>query len=256
MGLKRVTAYLTRMLGRPVQRAAAVAGQLAAFNSMGASPESSDRELRLLVKEQAASRARVIAAADEARRRIERDLHDGTQQRLVSLALDLRSATASVPPELADLRAQLAGIADGLGAALTDLQEIARGIHPAILSQGGLAPALRLLARRSPVPVQLHVALDRRLPERAEVALYYVLSEALTNVAKHARASGVRVDLEAGGAGARLKVDDDGVGGATPGLGSGLIGLRDRIEALGGTMHIASPKGSGTTILVELPVAT
>ncbi|HEY4409371.1 MAG TPA: ATP-binding protein [Acidimicrobiia bacterium] len=245
MGLKVFTAFLTLTIVRPVRRAAAMVGRVA----------GSDRELRLLVEEQSASRARIIAAGDDARRRIERDIH-GTQQRLVSLALDLRGATASVPTELVDLRAQMADVTDGLGAALTDLQEIARGIHPAILSQGGLEPALRLLARRSPVPVQLHVSLDRRLPEGVEVALYHVLSEALTNVAKHARASGVRVDLEAGGAGARLKVDDDGVGGATPGLGSGLIGLRDRIEALGGTIDIASPKELGTTVVVELPVAT
>jgi signal transduction histidine kinase len=233
--------------GRPP---AGAEGRLAQFTELvGAAIANAESRVEL-----STSRTRVIAAADEARRCIERDLHDGTQQRLVSLALDLRAATASVPPEMLELRAQLAETAEGLGAALDDLQEIARGIHPAILSRGGLEAALRTLARRSPVPVQLHVSLAGRLPEPLEVAIYYSVSEALTNVAKHAQASGVRVDLEAGGAVARLKVDDDGVGGATPSLGSGLIGLLDRIEALGGTIDIASPKGSGTTLLVELPV--
>jgi signal transduction histidine kinase len=134
------------------------------------------------------------------------------------------------------------------------LQEISRGIHPAILSQGGLRPALNTLARRSSVPVQLHVSVARRLPESVEVALYYVVSEAPTNVAKHAHASVVHVDLEAEDAVVRLSVGDDGVGGATPGQGSGLIGLRDRIEALGGEIDIASPEGKGTTLLVKIPL--
>jgi signal transduction histidine kinase len=233
--------------GRPP---AGAEGRLAQFTELvGAAIANAESRVEL-----STSRTRVIAAADEARRRIERDLHDGTQQRLVSLALDLRAATASVPPELVELRSQLVETTEGLGAALNDLQEIARGIHPAILSRGGLEAALRTLARWSPVPVQLHISLDGRLPESLEVAIYYSVSEALTNVAKHAQASGVRVDLEAGRAMARLKVDDDGIGGASPSLGSGLIGLLDRIEALGGTIDIASPKGSGTTLLVEIPV--
>jgi signal transduction histidine kinase len=205
--------------------------------------------------ELAASRARVVAAADETRRRIERDLHDGTQQRLVTLALDLRSAEASVPSELVELKEQLARTADGLAAAVDDLQEISRGIHPAIISQGGLGPALKALARRSPVPVQLDVSVHQQLTESTQVALYYVVSEALTNVAKHAGASVVRVHLTAEDAVARLSIGDDGVGGADPGRGSGLIGLRDRIEALGGRIEIASPSGKGTAVRVEIPVA-
>jgi signal transduction histidine kinase len=202
-----------------------------------------------------ASRARVVAAADETRRGIERDLHDGTQQRLVSLALDARAAEASVPPELVELRAQLSQLAEGLTSAVDDLQEISRGIHPAILSQGGLRAALKTLARRSPVPVKLDLSADRRLPQNVEVAVYYLVSEALTNVAKHAHASVVHVDLEAEDTLLQLSVRDDGVGGAHPEKGSGLIGLRDRIEALGGKIDMASPEGKGTALLVKIPLA-
>ena len=137
-----------------------------------------------------ASRARIAAAADETRRRIERDLHDGAQQRLVSLALQLRAAQETVPPELSRLRAELDRVAAGLAGALEELREYARGVHPAILADGGLAPALKALARRSPVPVTLEVHLAGRLPERVEVTAYYVVSEALANAAKHAGASG------------------------------------------------------------------
>jgi signal transduction histidine kinase len=230
--------------------ASGIEGRLAQFTELVATAiANADSRVEL-----AASCARVVAAADETRRRIERDLHDGTQQRLVSLALDVRAAEASAPPELVELKAQLSRTAVGLAGAVENLQEISRGIHPAILSQGGLGPALKTLARRSSVPVQLDVSVDRRLPESVEVAVYYVVSEALTNVAKHAHASVVRVDLEADEAVVRLSVGDDGVGGATCGRGSGLIGLRDRIEALGGRIEIASPSGKGTTLLVEIRV--
>jgi signal transduction histidine kinase len=202
-----------------------------------------------------ASRARVVAAADQTRRGIERDLHDGTQQRLVSLALDARAAKASVPPELVQLRAQLSQLAEGLTSAVDDLQAISRGIHPAILSQGGLRAALTTLARRSPVPVELHLSAERRLPQNVEVAVYYLVSEALTNVAKHAHASAVHVDLDADDTLLTLSVRDDGVGGAHPERGSGLIGLRDRIEALGGKIDMASPEGKGTALLVKIPLA-
>jgi signal transduction histidine kinase len=202
----------------------------------------------------AASRARVVAAADETRRRIERDLHDGTQQRLVSLGLDLRSAQTMVPPDLTDVRAQLSDAAMGLAEVVENLQEISRGIHPAILSQGGLVPAIKTLARRSAVPVQLHLQAERRLPERIEVAAYYVVSEALTNAAKHAQASVVHVDVKASGVEIELSIRDDGIGGADPTRGSGLIGLRDRVETVGGRMEIASAAGGGTTLLVTIPV--
>jgi signal transduction histidine kinase len=203
--------------------------------------------------ELAASRARVVAASDETRRRIERDLHDGTQQRLVSLGLELRSAEAMVPSELTELRAQLSEVANGLAGATEDLQEISRGIHPPILSRGGLAPALKTLARRSPIPVELELRSDRRLPQPVEVAAYFVVSEALTNAVKHAHASLVRVDLEAEDSAVRLSIRDDGVGGADPAHGSGLVGLRDRVEAVNGTIEISSPPGSGTTLDVEIP---
>jgi signal transduction histidine kinase len=200
-----------------------------------------------------ASRARVVAAADESRRRIERDLHDGTQQQLVSLMLELRMAEAAETSEVGELRAQLGRTAHGLRGVLEELQEISRGIHPAILSKGGLEPALRTLARRSALPVKLDLRAGRRLPEPVEVAAYYVVSEALANAAKHAQASAVHVELDAHDAAMRLAIRDDGAGGADPGHGSGLIGLSDRIQALGGTFHVASPAGRGTTLLIEIP---
>jgi signal transduction histidine kinase len=202
----------------------------------------------------AASRARIVAAADETRRRIERDLHDGAQQRLVSLGLELRVAQAAVPPQLGELKGELSRVAEGLGSVLEELREISRGIHPAILSEGGLGPALRGLARRSAVPVELDLRGERRLPDQVEVAAYYVVSEALTNAAKHAQASVVHVELEARDATVRLAIHDDGVGGADPVQGSGLVGLTDRIDALGGTLELTSPTGSGTTLRIEIPL--
>jgi signal transduction histidine kinase len=201
-----------------------------------------------------ASRARVVAAADESRRRIERDLHDGAQQRLLSVALALSAAQATLPPELDELRAELSETASGLADALEDLREIARGIHPAILSQGGLGPALKTLARRAVVPVQLDIRVKRTLPEAVGVAAYYVVSEALTNAAKHARASVVHVELKAEDSIVELGIRDDGVGGAHPDRGSGLIGLRDRVEALGGTFEIQSSPGRGTSLLAKIPI--
>jgi len=196
----------------------------------------------------------VVAAADKTRRRLERDLHDGAQQRLVSLALRLRAAAATVPPDLGEVHQELAGVGDELDELLGDLRELSRGIHPAILSEGGLGPALRTLARRSSVPVQLQVGLEGRLPERVDVAAYYVVSEALTNAAKHANASAVQVDVDRDDGLVRLAIRDDGVGGADPGRGSGLIGLKDRVEGTGGTLRVESRPGEGTSLLVELPV--
>ena len=201
-----------------------------------------------------ASRARIVAASDETRRRIERDLHDGTQQRLVSLGLEVRSAISAVPAQLPELGADLARIAGGLASVQEELREIVRGIHPAILAMGGIGPALRTLARRSAVPVELDVRTQARLPERVEVATYYIVSEALTNAAKHAQASAVRVDVEAVDSVIRIAVADDGVGGADKGKGTGLVGLKDRIEALGGAIAIDSPAGQGTRLRVEIPV--
>jgi signal transduction histidine kinase len=202
-----------------------------------------------------ASRARIVTAGDEARRRLERDLHDGAQQRLVSLGLQLRVAEEAVPPELDEFRGQLAQVLAGLTGVSADLQEISRGIHPAILSRGGLGPALKTLARRSSVPVDLDLTLDRRLPDSIEVAVYYVVAEALTNAAKHAAASLVNVGVDTNDATLRLLIRDDGIGGADSRKGSGLIGLQDRVEALGGHMDIASPPGSGTSVHISIPLA-
>jgi signal transduction histidine kinase len=202
----------------------------------------------------AASRARIVAAADDARRRIERDLHDRAQQRLVSLGLELRAVQAAVPPQLDELARGLSRVADGLTNVFDELREISRGIHPAILSERGLEPALRALARRSARPVELNLRAKRRLPEAIEVAAYYVVSEGLTNAAKHAQASVVHVELEACDAIVRLAISDDGIGGADPADGSGLVGLRDRVEALGGTIELTSPVGIGTTLLIKIPL--
>ncbi|MDQ1502077.1 MAG: hypothetical protein QOI86_5417, partial [Actinomycetota bacterium] len=201
-----------------------------------------------------ASRARVVAAADETRRRIERDLHDGTQQRLVSLALALRTAEAGIPSEMADLKVALGQTAEGLARATEELQAISRGIHPAVLSRGGIGPALKTLARRAGLPVQLDIGGPMRLPERAEVAAYYVVSEGLSNAAKHARASMVHVELKVESAVVEVSIRDDGIGGANPDRGSGLVGLRDRVEALGGTIRTTSPPGQGTRVLARIPL--
>jgi signal transduction histidine kinase len=201
-----------------------------------------------------ASRARIVAAADDARRRLERDLHDGAQQRLVSLGLQTRLAEASVPPQLDGLKSQLAQIISGLTDVSVDLQEISRGIHPAILSKGGLGPTLKTLARRSIVPVTLDLAIDRRLPDSVEVGAYYIVAEALTNAAKHARASQVEVCADSGDDNLHLSICDDGIGGADMSTGSGLIGLKDRAEALGGRLAITSPAGSGTSLQVTIPL--
>jgi signal transduction histidine kinase len=199
------------------------------------------------------SRARIVAASDQARRRIERDLHDGAQQSLLTLALRLR--WLAPPSDDDEVSAEITDVAAGLMDVIDELREICRGIHPAILSSAGLRPALRALGRRSAVPVDMDVRIEGRLPEPVEVGAYYVISEMLTNAAKHAHASSVEVDAEASGGTLRLRVSDDGVGGADPSRGSGLVGLKDRIEALGGTFFLHSPAGGGTTVRCELPVA-
>ena len=198
-----------------------------------------------------ASRARIVAAADQARRRFERDLHDGAQQRIVSLGLQLRALEA----------AEQGATREGIDRAVNDLmevhehlQELSRGIHPAILSRGGLGPAIKTLARRSAVPVVLDADVDRRLPESIEVAAYYVVAEALTNTAKHARASEIQLHASADKDSLEITISDDGVGGATTHSGSGLIGLKDRVEAVPGRLDIVSPPGAGTTLRVSIPL--
>jgi signal transduction histidine kinase len=203
----------------------------------------------------AASRARIVAAADEARRRTQRDLHDGTQQQLVTLLLDLEVVQAAVPPQFGELEDGLARITGRVTAVIGRVREISHGIHPAILSELGLRAGLKMLARQSAVPVELDLRTGPRLPQPVEVAAYYAVSEALANAAEHARASAVHVELNAPGAIVRLIIRDDGVGGADPARGSGLTGLSDRIEAVGGTLDVTSPVGGGTTLLIEMPVS-
>ena len=204
--------------------------------------------------ELAASRRRIVAASDQARRRIGRDLHDGTQQRLVSLGLAARTAEDDVAAGRGDPEAYLARIAAGLADAAAELQEFSRGIHPAILSERGLGPALRTLARRSAVPVDLEVTADARYPEPVEVAAYYVASEALANAMKHARASRIEMSLAMRQGSLLLSVRDDGIGGADPARGSGLAGLTDRVEALGGSIRLDSAAEAGTHITADLPL--
>jgi signal transduction histidine kinase len=195
-----------------------------------------------------------VATADATRRRIERNLHDGAQQRLVSLALDLRAAQAAAPPGAGDLAQQLDRTAAGLDCVLDDLREIARGLHPAILAEGGLRPALKTLARRSAVPVDLDIQVEGRMPEPVEIAAYYTVSEALTNTAKHARATAAEIQVTEDDGILHLHVRDNGHGGADFTQGSGLLGLKDRAEALGGTLRLHSPPGEGTTLDITLPI--
>jgi signal transduction histidine kinase len=202
-----------------------------------------------------ASRARIVTAADDARRRIERDLHDGLQQQLVSLALQLRLAATDVASDGVDV-GPFSAIQDGLVAAIDDLRELSQGIHPAILTEGGLRPALATLRRRSSVPVTLDITGPSRLPEPLEVALYYVVSEFLTNTAKHANATAVTVKVETDESFVRLSFGDDGIGGADPQRGSGLVGLQDRVHALGGSLDIVSRAGLGTEARAVLPLVT
>jgi signal transduction histidine kinase len=197
------------------------------------------------------SRARVVAAGDESRRRIERDLHDGAQQRLVTLALRVRSHESEIPPELTGLFGE---VVSGLEEILNDIRELSRGIHPAALSRAGLGSALKALGRRAPLPVDVTVRLPAPPVARIEIAVYYVVAEALTNVAKHAQASYAVVEVAEADGVIRVSVSDDGVGGADLTEGSGLLGLRDRVDALGGTMTVTSP-ATGTTLVVEVPTA-
>jgi PAS domain S-box-containing protein len=236
-------------------------GTAMTFHDLTASVQAEDDRRRLAVEqarlgEVRASRARIVAAADETRRRIERDLHDGIQQRLVSLSIQMRAAQTMVPPPQSELRDELSSVVDAMMDALAELRELSHGIHPANLAAGGLEPALQVLRRRSPLPVQLQLQLGRRLPAQVEVAAYYVVSEALTNASKHSQASLVKVELDLQDDTARLVILDDGVGGANFRLGTGLVGLSDRIETLGGTLTVASPPGEGTSIRAEFPLAS
>ncbi|HET9518537.1 MAG TPA: AAA family ATPase [Actinoplanes sp.] len=208
-----------------------------------------------LYEELTVSRQRIVATADHTRRRIERDLHDGAQQRLVSLTMRLRAIQAAAPADLAD---QLEQVVSEAGAAAEELREIAHGLHPAVLTTGGLRSALRALARRATIPVQVQAAVTGRLPEAVETGAYYLIAEALTNAVKHADATVVTitVDIDPTHPVLRLIVEDDGVGGADLARGTGLLSLKDRAEALGGRLQLDSPPGAGTRLYAQIPLTT
>jgi signal transduction histidine kinase len=232
---------------RGLLTAAGAAARLALEN------ERLQAELRAQLSELRASRARIVSAGDEERRRLERDLHDGAQQRLLSLGLALQLARAKLGPD-ANGAADLLAEADvELRAALDELRELARGIHPAILTEQGLAAALKSLAERSPVPVTIASLPEQRLPTPAEAAAYFLVSETLANVAKYAHATHVRINVTHVNGRVLVDIDDDGVGGADPSRGSGLRGLADRVHALDGRLALTSPRGSGTHLHAEIP---
>ena len=235
---------------RRMRLAADTEQRLAEFNELVATAIAGAEARSDLIQ----SRARIVASADQARRRLERDLHDGAQQRLVALAVQLRAARLGVPADHGELGAELDGIAVGLTDALDELRSLARGIHPPILAEGGLRHAVMALARRSAIPVVLELAPDGRLPQPVEASAYYIVAEAMTNVARHSRASTVTIRTESTGGTLRLLVQDDGIGGADIAAGTGLVGIKDRVEALGGRISITSPPGAGTALLVELPL--
>jgi len=230
---------------------AEVEARIADFTELVAMVLSTARDRADLV----ASRARIVAAVDDTRRRLERDLHDGIQQRLVSLALDVRRAQSRVPADQDGLRDELRGVGSGLAEAVDELREVARGIHPAVLESGGLRVALASLARRAALPVVLDVDADGRFSTGVEVAAYYLVSEAVTNATKHAGASEVTVRVAHPREELTIEVTDDGVGGADPRRGSGLVGMQDRVSALGGRMTVTSEPGAGTTLRFSLPTA-
>jgi signal transduction histidine kinase len=242
--------YTSRMLSSSVS-GEEIESRLASFTDLvGTAISRAEAQSELV-----ASRARIMEAGDEAMRRIERDLHDGTQQRLVALSLHLQQLRADVPADDGATRAGLEQVEQELKAVIEEVQELSRGVHPAQLTVGGLRPSLRALARRSPIPVEVSVDVPERPPASVETAVYYVVSEALANAIKHSRATSVSVTVLGDSKSVRATVADDGVGGAERGAGSGLTGLSDRVNALAGELSVVSPRGGGTTISVELPIA-
>jgi signal transduction histidine kinase len=229
-------------------RSVAVAAGLSIHN------ERLQAQLRARVEELRNSRARIVEAGTAERRRLERNLHDGAQQRLVSLSLALRLARTRLESDPESAHTLLEAASEELATALEELRELARGIHPAVLTDRGLAPALEALANRSPVQVSIHSVPDERLPAQVEAAAYYVVSESLANVAKYAGASQVDVAVVCQNGWAFVEVADDGAGGADPGRGSGLLGLADRVEALAGNLDVDSPPGSGTRVRARIPL--
>ncbi len=235
-----------RALEPGLVQAAGVAAGMAIAN------ERLRAEVRAQLEEVRASRRRIVEAGDAARRRVERDLHDGAQQRLVGLSLGLRMLEdryRDQPGAAEDVEA----LQTELRSALQELRELARGLHPQILTEEGLGPAIESLAARSPIPVRVTMDRDERLPAPVEATAYFVVAEALTNVSKYAQASSAAVAVARSNGSLLLDVTDDGVGGAAPGAGSGLLGLEDRLSALGGTLAIVSPSGEGTRLHAEIP---
>ena len=211
-------------------------------------------ELHARLEELAASRARIVTAGDVERRRLERNLHDGAQQRLVTLSLSLRLMLAQLESDPTAARATLSGSVDELALALDELRELARGLHPAVLTDRGLRAAIDVLASRAPIPVEIVHVPDERLPEAVEAGAYYLIAEALTNVTKYAQASTACIRVAANGETVVVEVSDDGVGGADAAAGSGLRGLADRVEALGGSLDVVSPAGGGTALCARIPL--
>jgi PAS domain S-box-containing protein len=234
--------------GRPIP--ADTEERLARFTELVATAVSNATTRSELI----ASRARIVAAGDEAKRRIERNLHDGTQQRLIALGLDVQIVRDSIPADRQDAQSGLERIRDDLEAVLEDVRELSHGLHPALLSQAGLGRSVQALARKSPIPVKLDISVSERPSESTETAVYYVISEALANAAKHARASEISVLLTTSRSEIRATIEDDGSGGAEASAGSGLVGLIDRVEALGGRFALDSPPGHGTKISIEMPL--
>jgi signal transduction histidine kinase len=227
-------------------------GAVTAAAGIALENEQLQADLRARLEELRGSRARIVEAGDAERRRLERNLHDGAQQRLVSLSVGLRLVAARLPPDSEEAEL-LESAREELAASLDELRELAQGIHPAVLSDHGLGVALESLAARTPLRVRLSVAVDGRLPDAVEVAAYYLVSEGLTNVAKYAQASSAAVDVIRHNGRLVVVVSDDGVGGADPAHGSGLRGLADRVEALNGRVRISSPPGGGTRVRAEIP---
>jgi signal transduction histidine kinase len=224
----------------------------AAASSLAIDNERLKADLRARVAELRVSRQRIVEAADDARRRIERDLHDGAQQQLLALALELRVLRSRVNGD--EAAALVDGLAQRLEVALGELRELARGIHPALLTQSGLGPAINALAERTPIPVQTDVQVESRLPAPVESTAYFVVAEALTNVARYAHASHARVELARDGGEVVVTVADDGIGGVDVNAGSGLRGLQDRVAAVDGALQIDSPNGAGTTVCARIPI--
>jgi signal transduction histidine kinase len=241
--------YTSRMLSSSVSSGEIESG-LASFTELVGTAISRAQAQSELI----ASRARIVEAGDEARRRIERDLHDGTQQRLVALTLHLQRLREDVPAEERATQDGLEQADRELKAVIDEVRELSRGVHPAQLEEGGLRPALRALARRSPIPVDVSIDVAERPSASVETAIYYVVSEALANAIKHSRATSVSVTVARDLGVVRATVADDGVGGAEAGGGSGLTGLSDRVHALAGLFSVVSPRGGGTTISVDLPI--